>query len=161
MLISMIVAMGSNRVIGQANQLPWQLPADLTYFKRTTMGKAVIMGRKTYETIGRPLPGRKNIILTRDESYQAGGCLVVHSVESALQAAGEGEVMIIGGGQIYPQFLPLAERIYMTHIDSAFEGDTFFPELGHDQWALIQRSQTKFDKQTEFAYTFVIYERRR
>ena len=156
----MIVAMGKNRVIGQANQLPWRLPADLKYFKRTTMGKALIMGRKTYDTIGRALPGRKNIILTRDESYQAEGCLVVHSVESALKEAGDGEVMIIGGGQLYQQFLPLAERIYVTQIDSEFKGDTFFPTLNNSQWAVVKRGQSVLDKDTELTYTFIIYERR-
>jgi dihydrofolate reductase len=157
----MIVAMGTNRVIGQANQLPWRLPADLKYFKRTTMGKALIMGRKTYETIGRPLPGRKNIILTRDESYHAEGCLVVHSVESGLAEAGDREVMIIGGGQLYRLFLPLAERIYVTQIDSEFEGDTFFPTLNDNQWIVVQRSESVLDIDTDLSYAFVIYERRR
>ena len=161
MMISMIVAMGNNRVIGQANQLPWRLPADLKYFKSATMGKAMIMGRKTYETIGRPLPGRKNIILTRDKSYQAEGCLVVHSVESALKEAGDGEVMIIGGGQMYKQFLPLAGRIYVTQIDSEFEGDTFFPTLNNNQWDVVQRGQSVYDKDAQLTYNFVIYERRR
>ena len=153
--------MGNNRVIGQANQLPWRLPADLKYFKSATMGKAMIMGRKTYETIGRPLPGRKNIILTRDKSYQAEGCLVVHSVESALKEAGDGEVMIIGGGQMYKQFLPLAGRIYVTQIDSEFEGDTFFPTLNNNQWDVVQRGQSVYDKDAQLTYNFVIYERRR
>lgn len=156
----MIVAMGSNRVIGAANALPWQLPADLKHFKRTTMGKSLIMGRKTYETIGRPLPGRKNIILTRDETFQAAGCFVVHSVEEALESANGGEVMIIGGGQIYRQFLPIADRIYATLIDYDFEGDTFFPELSSESWRMVERSQSVIDEKTDMAYSFAIYERR-
>ena len=151
--------MAKNRVIGQANQLPWRLSPDLKYFKRTTMAKALIMGRKTYETIGRPLPGRTNIIMTRDESYQADGCLVAHSMESALEVAGEGEVMIIGGGQLYRKFLPFADRIYMTLIDAEFEGDTFFPELNTDQWSLVDGGQWLHDEISGLRYSFNMYER--
>jgi dihydrofolate reductase len=159
MMISLIVAMGNNRVIGQGNQLPWRLSADLKYFRQTTMGKSLIMGRKTYETIGRPLPGRTNIILTRNEDYQAEGCLVVHSLEEALELAGEGEVMIIGGGQLYRQFMPMADRIYMTQIDSEFDGDTFFPVLNFAHWSVIKRSETMLDETSALTYTFITYER--
>ncbi len=133
MIISMIAAMADNRIIGKDNQMPWHLPADFVWFKRCTMGKPVVMGRKTYESIGRPLPGRLNIVISRDESLSIEGVTTVTSIEQALEVAGDvEEVMIIGGGAIYSACLPLATKLYVTHIEAAIEGDTQFPDWGNE-----------------------------
>ena len=132
MIISMIAAMADNRIIGKDNQMPWHLPADFAWFKRCTMGKPVVMGRKTYESIGRPLPGRLNIVISRDASLFIEGVTTVTSIEQALEVAGEvEEVMIIGGGAIYAACLPMANKLYITHIEAEIEGDTQFPDWGN------------------------------
>ncbi|WP_045379460.1 type 3 dihydrofolate reductase [Vibrio campbellii] len=133
MIISMIAAMADNRIIGKDNQMPWHLPADFAWFKRCTMGKPVVMGRKTYESIGRPLPGRLNIVISRDASLSIEGVTTVTSIEQALEVAGEvEEVMIIGGGAIYAACLPMANKLYVTHIEAKIEGDTQFPDWGSE-----------------------------
>ena len=133
MIISMIAAMADNRIIGKDNQMPWHLPADFAWFKRCTMGKPVVMGRKTYESIGRPLPGRLNIVISRDASLSIEGVTTVTSIEQALEVAGEvEEVMIIGGGAIYAACLPMANKLYITHIEAEIEGDTQFPDWGKE-----------------------------
>ena len=133
MIISMIAAMADNRIIGKDNQMPWHLPADFAWFKRCTMGKPVVMGRKTYESIGRPLPGRLNIVISRDASLSIEGVTTVTSIEQALEIAGEvEEVMIIGGGAIYAACLPVANKLYITHIEAKIEGDTQFPDWGNE-----------------------------
>ena len=133
MIISMIAAMADNRIIGKDNQMPWHLPADFAWFKRCTMGKPVVMGRKTYESIGRPLPGRLNIVISRDASLFIEGVTTVTSIEQALEVAGEvEEVMIIGGGAIYAACLPMANKLYITHIEAEIEGDTQFPDWGNE-----------------------------
>lgn len=131
MIISMIAAMADNQIIGKDNQMPWHLPADFAWFKRCTMGKPVVMGRKTYESIGRPLPGRLNIVISRDASLSIEGVTTVTSIEQALEVAGEvEEVMIIGGGAIYAACLPMANKLYVTHIEAEIYGDTQFPDWG-------------------------------
>ncbi|EDP58370.1 type 3 dihydrofolate reductase [Vibrio sp. AND4] len=131
MIISMIAAMADNRIIGKDNQMPWHLPADFAWFKRCTMGKPVVMGRKTYESIGRPLPGRLNIVISRDQSLSIEGVTTVMSIEQALEVAGQvEEVMIIGGGAIYTACLPRVNKLYITHIEAKIEGDTQFPDWG-------------------------------
>ncbi|AXY02007.1 type 3 dihydrofolate reductase [Vibrio alfacsensis] len=133
MIISMIAAMADNRIIGKDNQMPWHLPADFAWFKRSTMGKPVVMGRKTYDSIGRPLPGRLNIVISRDASLSIEGVTTVTSIEQALEAAGSvEEVMIIGGGAIYAACLPMANKLYVTHIEAEVEGDTQFPQWSND-----------------------------
>ncbi|OQQ01953.1 diacylglycerol kinase [Vibrio campbellii] len=133
MIISMIAAMADNRIIGKDNQMPWHLPADFAWFKRCTMGKPVVMGRKTYESIGRPLPGRLNIVISRDASLSIEGVTTVTSIEQALEIAGEvEEVMIIGGGAIYAACLPMANKLYITHIEAEIQGDTQFPDWGNE-----------------------------
>ncbi|GMG87857.1 dihydrofolate reductase [Biformimicrobium ophioploci] len=142
--VAMIAAMASNRVIGRDNQLPWHIPEDLKFFKRVTLGKPVVMGRNTFESIGRPLPGRTNIVVTRNRNWSAEGVEVVASLEAALEsgeraarAAGADEVMVIGGGEIYRQALPLAQRLYLTEVQAEFQGDAWFPEIGsgwEEQW---------------------------
>lgn len=131
MIISMIAAMADNRIIGKDNQMPWYLPADFAWFKRCTMGKPVLMGRKTYDSIGRPLPGRLNIVISRDAALSIEGVTTVTSIEHALEVAGDSEeVMIIGGGAIYAACLPMASKLYVTHIEAEIEGDTQFPDWG-------------------------------
>ena len=157
MIISLIAAMGKNRVIGKNNSIPWKLPADMKRFKELTTGKPVIMGRKTFESIGRPLPNRKNIILTHEKNYKAEGCIVVHSTLNALKAAeGNEEVMIIGGEQIFKEFLAMANRMYLTVIDEDFEGDAYFPEYNQKEWREVKREEHKNEK---YKYSFVDLER--
>jgi len=144
MIISLIAAVGRKNVIGKDNALPWKLSADLKRFRKITSGKPVIMGRKTFESIGKPLPNRKNIIITRDINYKAEGCIVVHTVEEALNAAkGSIEVMIIGGQQIFQEFLPKANMMYLTFIDDDFEGDAYFPEFDMKEWKETFREEHK------------------
>ncbi len=160
MIISLIVAIARNRVIGNNNALPWHLPADLKYFKRITMGKPIMMGRKTFESIGRPLPGRMNVIVTHEPAYQAAGCTVVHSIDEALEAAHHHEeVMVIGGAKLFDQILPRADRIYLTEIEADFAGDTFFPEFDGGAWRETQRIAHHIDAQNPHEYSFVILER--
>lgn len=160
MLISMIVAMDRNRVIGIDNRLPWRLPSDLKRFKLITMGKPLIMGRRTYESIGRPLPGRQNIVITRDRNFDAPGCIVVHSVDAALMAAADAdEVMIIGGGRIYELLLPRAGRLYLTLLDTEVDGDTYFPQIDPLNWTEISRITVPSNEGREYAVDFVLLER--
>jgi dihydrofolate reductase len=157
MIISMIAAMANNRIIGEDNQMPWHLPADLQHFKRVTMDKPVVMGRKTFESIGRPLPGRRNVVITRNASYEADGIEVVTSPEAALSLLeGVEEVMIIGGGNIYSQFLASAERLYLTFIDLDVAGDTQFPDYqANTDWDVITSESHKPDERNKYGYTFV------
>ena len=156
-MISLIVAHDNNRVIGYENAMPWHLPGDLQYFKQVTMGKPIIMGRKTFESIGRPLPGRSNIVITRNENYAAEGIETVSSLDAALALVeGVEEVMIIGGEQIFTQSLPIADRLYITLIDYEFTGDTYFP--AYDEWKLVS-SQEPLTAPEGFTYQYCIYER--
>ena len=158
--ISLVVAMARNRVIGRDNQLPWHLPADLKHFKAITIGKPVVMGRKTYESIGRPLPERTNIVVTRDPDYRAEGCLVVNSAEAAIEAAGAvDEVMIIGGGQFYEEMLPRADRLYLTEVHEDVEGDAWFPEFDRGAWRELEREDCQPDERNPHAYSFLVLER--
>lgn len=161
MLISIIVAMDRNRLIGAQGTIPWRLPADLRWFKKVTMGKPVVMGRKTYESIGKPLKGRRNVVLTRDGQYSAPGCIVVHSVEEAINASENGEeVMIIGGAQLYRQFLPLSERLYLTRIEATFEGDTYFPDFSEEEWVIVFEEEHEADERNPYPFRFQILERK-
>ncbi len=161
-ILSMIVAHANNRVIGKDNDMPWHLPADLAYFKKTTLGKPVVMGRKTYESIGRPLPGRLNIVISRDDNYLAEGVITVTSVEQALTQAGDvEEVMVIGGGAIYQHCLAAADRLYITHIDAEIEGDTQFPNYDLDKdWSLSHSEKYAADEKNAFELNFCIYQRK-
>ncbi len=162
MKLSLIAAMAQNGVIGRGNQLPWRLPADLKHFKTVTMGKPVIMGRKTWESIGRPLPGRTNIVVTRNPYFLASNCLVAHSIEEALEIAhdnGEEEVFILGGGEIYAQSMPYWDRLYITEIDLETEGDVFFPEWDESEWRERRREAHPPDEKNPYPYTFRVLER--
>ena len=156
-IISLIAAMDKNRVIGNKdNALPWRLPADLKHFKNITLGKPIIMGRKTFESIGRPLPERTNIIITRNKKYRAPGCVVVSSPEDALRVAGNAkEIMVIGGAEIFAKFYPLAKRMYLTLIDAEFEGNVYFPEWDPAEWHEVTREPHEPDEKNPYKYTFI------
>jgi dihydrofolate reductase len=158
-VISLIVAASTNNVIGAKGNLPWRLSADLKRFKTLTMGKPIVMGRKTYESIGRPLPGRQNIVITRQDNYAPEGCTVVQSVDAALAAADAPEIMIIGGGHIYEAFIPMAERIYLTRVDADIDGDTYFPEISEDQWQEVSRQEQAADPDNDYDVVFMEYAR--
>jgi dihydrofolate reductase len=155
--LTIVVAMGRNRVIGRDGDMPWHLPADLAHFKQVTMGHPIVMGRRTWESIGKPLPGRENVVITRDQDYSAVGCTVVHSLEAAL-AGREGEVMVIGGGQIYRQAIDHATRIHMTVVDAEPEGDVTFPNLD-PSWRTAARGAHQADERNEHDLSFITLER--
>ncbi|GIU40612.1 dihydrofolate reductase [Shewanella sairae] len=153
MKIAMIAAMANNRVIGKDNQMPWHLPEDLRHFKAMTLGKPVVMGRKTYESIGRPLPGRHNIVISRQADLLIDGVTTVTSFESAKQAAGEcEELVVMGGGQLYEMLLPQADILYLTEIALDVEGDTYFPEWNDGTWQQVSVDVAKNDKQLEYSF---------
>ena len=163
MKISMIAAMAHDRVIGKDNQMPWHLPAVLAHFKRVTLGKPVLMGRKTFESIGRPLPGRRNLVISRNPGYQAEGIEVVDSVEAALAllvSSAVEELMVIGGGHLYAEMLPSADRLYLTQIDLAVEGDTRFPAFDDGQWQRIDCESHPADEKNPHPYSFETWQRR-
>lgn len=162
-MISLIWAMDENRVIGYHNQLPWRLPEDLKFFKRVTIGHPIAMGRKTYESIGKPLPGRENIVITRDENYDPEGCTVMHSIEEMLAYAAENkseEIFVIGGAEIFKEVLQHADKLYLTMIHHQFEGDTFFPVFDIDKWELESREIGLKDEKNPYDYEFLIYKRK-
>jgi dihydrofolate reductase len=162
MIISLIAAMDKNRVIGRNGRLPWRLPADMRYFVRMTIGKPVIMGRKTYESLKpkyKPLSDRTNIILTHNRDYDAPGCIVVHTIEAALAAAGDApEVMVIGGANTYEQFLPLADRLYLTIIHGEFDGDATFPPYDPADWRVVNDETFPADDRNPYSYQFLTLE---
>ena len=159
---SLIVARARNGVIGHTNGLPWRLPADIAFFKKTTLGHPIIMGRRTYESIGKPLPGRLNIVVTRSPGFAAPGCVVVDSLAAAYRAAGDvPEVMIIGGGQIYEAALPDADRIYLTEVEAEIAGDTVFPPLDPNAWDVTELGRQDIDERHAHAMRFVRLDRRR
>ena len=159
--ISIIAALARNRIIGRGNAMPWRLPEDLKRFKRLTIGHAVIMGRKTFESIGTPLTGRNNIVITRSGDWSRAGCIVVNSLEAALAAIrGPEEAFVIGGAQIYALAMPLARRLYLTEIERDFEGDAFFPEFDRSQWREVSRELHSAGGAESFDYAFVERERR-
>jgi len=160
MRISLIVAMASNRVIGIHNRLPWHLPADLKRFRAITMGKSLLMGRKTYESIGRPLPGRTSLVLTTDRSYRPDGCIVVHTLADALARAGDvPELMVIGGASLYQAMLPCASRLYLTVLDRDFDGDVFFPAHDPALWRETERLDITDDPGFSGRYSFLVLDR--
>ncbi|CAM3896509.1 dihydrofolate reductase [Mesobacillus zeae] len=161
-MISLMWAMDENRVIGKDNQLPWHLPEDLKFFKRITTGHPVAMGRKTHESIGRPLPNRENIIITRNMEYASENCTVLHSVDELLDSAAgtDGEVFVIGGAEIFCEILPYADKLIITMIHDTFEGDTYFPEFDLSQWELMSREEGIRDDKNPYDYEFLIYTRK-
>ena len=162
MIKSIIVVKAANHVIGKDKAMPWHMPADLKHFKHTTLGHHVIMGRKTFESLKKPLPGRKNVIVTSRKDYQADGCIVVQDITAAFKVAkqsGEEEVFIAGGGQIYRETLAIADKIYLTEIKATFEGDTFFPVIDNHIWTAIQREHHDPDGKNPYPYEFIEFVR--
>ncbi len=161
MKISLIAAVAKNRVIGRRGRLPWKIPADIKHFKKVTMGKPILMGRKTYQSIGMALPGRTSIVVTRNPAIDNPDLVLAGSVHEALKVAGEigPEVMVIGGGQIYQATLPLADRIYLTEVHEEVEGDAFFPHFDHSMWREVSREDFKREGDIP-AHSFVVLERK-
>ncbi len=160
MKISIIVAMASNRTIGQNNKMPWHLSADLKKFKKITMGSPILMGRKTFESIGYPLPGRSNIIISRNPSFQQSDCLVFNTIEKAINACEKyDEIFIIGGASIYQTTLSKANYLYLTQIHKEFEGDTFFPAIDNQLWREVEREDVNDDTTVNFKYSFLKLEK--
>nr|AIA16719.1 Dihydrofolate reductase [uncultured bacterium] len=166
--IAMIAGVAENGVIGNDQTIPWRIPSDMGFFKRTTLGKPIIMGRKQYETVGKPLPGRTNIVVTRQESYQPEGVLVFGSIDAALDKAreiaesdGVDEIMIIGGGQLYAQLIDRADRLYISHVDLAPAGDVRFPEIAPEDWAVVDLPEVEPSPKDEASYRVKVYERRK
>ena len=159
-MISIIVAASANNVIGAQGDLPWRLSDDLKRFKTVTMGKPIVMGRKTWESIGRALPGRRNIVITRQQGFVAEGCDAVQSSDEAIAVAGDAEeIMVIGGSQVYELFLPVAQRLYLTRVHADVNGDAFFPAVDEDEWQLVSDEAHSADSRNEFDFSFRIYER--
>ena len=159
MTVSLIAAIAANRVIGDRGALPWRLPDDLARFKRLTMGHPVVMGRATFQSMGKPLPGRRNIVLTRDRSAAFAGCEIAHTRDDALGLSGGQETFIIGGAAIYELFLPVADLMYLTLIDAEIPGDTFFPEVRWDRWRVRSETARPVDARHPLPHRFVDYER--
>ncbi|MDR0270907.1 dihydrofolate reductase [Paenibacillus sp.] len=161
MSMTFIWAMGENRVIGRNNALPWRLPKDMAFFKEQTMGKKVLMGRKTWESFGgKPLPGRTNIVMTRDPDYSAAGAEVIHTIDEAREHAKEGELMVIGGSEIYRLLFSYVDRLLITKIDESFEGDTYIPEYDESEWKCVQEVQGIRDEKNVYDYRFCTYIRK-
>lgn len=159
-MISIIAAVGRNMTIGCANRLPWRIPNDLQYFKRITMGHTVIMGRKTFESIGRPLPGRLNVVISRKEHFSSEGIVSVGSFESAMKFAGDDEAFVIGGASVYATAISHAKRMYITFIDQDFKGDSYFPYIHPDVWEKIMETKGVKDKENPVDYFFQVYDRK-
>ena len=165
--IAMIAGVAENGVIGSDQTIPWRVPSDMAFFKRMTMGKPIVMGRKQYETVGKPLPGRTNIVVTRQRDYHPEGVLVFHDVKTAVEkardiAAAEGvdEIMIIGGGELYAQMMERADRLYITHIDLSPAGDVRFPVIAPEQWTVVDLPEVAPSPKDEATYRVKVYERR-
>ena len=158
MSITLIAAMARNRAIGRDNRLPWRLPDDMKFFMRSTLGRTVLMGRRTFESLpGGPLKNRRNVVLTRQSGYRPDGCEVVHSVEEALSRYGDGELMVAGGAEVYGLFLPHADRMLLTEIDAEVEGDAFFPEWDPGEWTLVASEHHPADERHAYPFSFNTY----
>jgi len=160
MKLSIVVAMAENGVIGIGNRLPWHLPAELKQFRALTMGHPIVMGRKTFDSIGRPLPGRQNIVITRNTGYAKEGVEVVHSIDEALRrCSADDEVFVIGGANIYRETITLANRIYLTKVNAVIEGDAFFPSINLDEWQEAKRSSRDADAENIYSFDVIVYDR--
>lgn len=157
--IALIAALSSNWVIGRDNDLPWRLPQDLQRFKALTMGKAIMMGRRTFESIGRALPGRENLVVTRNRAFEAPGCRVFADIDAALAAAADCDLMVIGGAQIYAQTISMAQRLHLTWVDAEIDGDAMFPQFDDEQWQVLSEETHLCDERHAFTYRFVDYQR--
>ena len=161
MTVTIVAAVGANRAIGRDNDMPWHLPEDLAHFKRTTLGHTLVMGRKTYDSIGRPLPGRTTIVVTRQHSWSAPNVLVAHSLSRALEMAHGDQVFIAGGGEIYAQALPLADRLHVTHVLTAVDGKAHFSPMDPNSWRMVSSQEIPAGEKDSHATRYSVYERRR
>ncbi len=160
MLITLIAAMDQNRLIGKQNQLPWSLSADLRHFRQVTLGKPIIMGRKTFDSIGKPLPGRHNIVISQQLDLTIKDCDVCHSLDAALQlVSAENEVMVIGGAHLFKQSLPIADKMILTIINHTFEGDVYFPTWNKNDWQFVSQSDHQRDEKNQYDYSFLTLRR--
>jgi dihydrofolate reductase len=158
MIISLVAAAAENNIIGKENALPWRLPADLKFFKNLTMGHSIIMGRKTFQSVGKALPGRKNIIITRDNSFSAEDCIVLGSLSEAFQVCkDEDEIFVVGGAEIYHQSMEFADKIYLTRVHALFAGDTYFPDIHEDEWRVLSKEEHRADEKNIYPYSFIQY----
>lgn len=161
MSITMIAAMDRNRTIGIGNKMPWRLPAEMAYFTKMTTGKTVLMGRKTFESLRKPLKDRRNVVLTRQEHFHPEGCEVVHSLQEALKLCKEDELMVMGGADIYAQFMPYADTLLLTAVDAEIDGgDAFFPVVPEAEWKLVDCEKRQSDESNPYAFTFQTFKRR-
>ncbi len=160
MIISAMVAVGENNVIGKDNDLPWRLPNDWAYLRRITMGHSIVLGRKNYESIGKPLDGRKNIVLTTNKAYKAEGCHIAYSIDDALSKCKGKEVFILGGEEVYRQFLPYTHKLYITKIHAPFEGDRFFPDIDFTLWQQVHVEKGIQDDNNLYQHSFHVYEKK-
>jgi len=158
-MISLIWAMDQQRLIGANNQMPWHLPADMAWFREHTLGKSVLMGRKTFDSIGKPLSKRRNIILSRQHNLSVDGCDIVHDLKDVISEFEGEELMVMGGAEIYALALPLAKRLYCTQIEASFEGDAWFPAIDMNQWSCVHQESHQPDEKNKYPYRFEIYER--
>ena len=158
-MLNLIVAVAHHNVIGMAGKMPWHLPAELAYFKRITMGHPIVMGRKTFDSIGRPLPGRRNIVVTANQAWRRDGVEVAGSIEAALSMVEGSSAFVIGGATLYATALPMADRVYLTAIDATLEGDTFFPDLTPEKWREVSRERREKDDKNAYNVDFVVFER--
>ena len=160
-VITLVVAIADTGVIGRDNTLPWHLPDDLKRFKKITMGKPIVMGRHTFESIGKPLPGRQNIVVTRDTNYRRTGVTVVHDLDAAVLAAGDArEIMVIGGSELYRAFLPRAGRLHLTRVHGDIHGDVIWPGVDEEEWRVVEREAHPVDERHAYAMTFEVWEKR-
>nr|WP_289036599.1 dihydrofolate reductase [uncultured Allobacillus sp.] len=159
-MYSLMVAFDENQVIGYQNGMPWHLPNDLKYFKKVTTGKPIVMGRKTFESIGRPLPNRENIIMTRDENYQQEGCTIIHSWDELERFNDHDEIIIIGGAQLFEKAIDFVDRMYVTIIHDTFEGDTYFPKVNWNHWEEVSKQKGIVDEKNKHEHDFYVYERK-
>ncbi|HEY4511476.1 MAG TPA: dihydrofolate reductase [Candidatus Paceibacterota bacterium] len=156
-MISMIAAIDKNFLIGSNNAMPWGKPVDGKYFREITMGKPIVMGRKTFESLGKALPGRTNVVLTSDMGFAKEACVIVHSVEEVLKLGAQGEIVIIGGAKVYEAFLPHADVLYLTEIEAEFEGDTYFPAINVQQWKVEKEERREANEKIPYVLTFKKY----
>lgn len=155
MSVTLIAAMDRNRTIGIGNKLPWRLPAEMAFFTKSTLGKTVLMGRKTFESLPKPLKDRRNVVLTRQNDFHPEGCEVIHSMEEALERMKDDELVVIGGADIYAQFLPYADKILLTEVDVEIEGgDAFFPAFSESEWKLVESESRDSDEKNKYSFTF-------
>jgi dihydrofolate reductase len=159
-MLSLIWAMDKSRLIGHNNALPWRLPSDLAFFKKTTSGHPVIMGRKTFESLGRPLPNRENLVLTRDKDIQFLGCTMVHSIDEVKKAVMDKSAFVIGGAEIYKLFLPIADQLIVTFVEGNFNGDTYFPAVDWSAWEIVKEEFGVLDEKNIYPHRFVTYKRK-